>query len=168
MLAYPRPTLLRKNVALQMRDQLTRVHRRPMETAEHILRMRLIALSPRLIVHFVDEAGAVVALVEGDGDEAAGGFASSVLTDARVLRVDEFGSERGHFGGGLEARVQEPETCYRRCGGGQLGETVDGAEDAGYGVCLGGDGGGGVVVVRGVEGVGCRRHYEGRSRDVAG
>ena len=82
-----------------------------MKTAKHVLRMSLVALPPSFVVQFIYQARAVVALVEGDGDETAGGFAGAVGLYTAVLGVDDFGGERGHFGGSLEAWVEEPETC---------------------------------------------------------
>lgn len=40
--------------------------------AEHVLRVSRVAVSPGAVVQVVDLAGAVVALVECDGDEALG------------------------------------------------------------------------------------------------
>jgi len=56
--------------------------------AKHVLGMARIALAPGLVVQLVDLARAVIALVEGDGDEAVVdlGFVRWWAFQARMVR----------------------------------------------------------------------------------
>ena len=125
------------DVAGEVVDELRAVCSSTMEAAEHILCVARVTLAPGFVVEFVDEAGAVVALVEGRGYQAR------VLGLAGVPRGYDLGRHGRHGFFGLQARVEQPEAGDGGCGGGHLGEAVDGDEDAGDGEGLRGDGGGG-------------------------
>lgn len=114
------------------------------DAAEHVLGVARVALAPGFVVEGVDEAGAVVTLVEGDGDEAGWVFHGGVVLDAGVPGGYYGGGDGGHLFGGLEAWVEEPEAGDGGRRGGEFGEAMDVGEDAGDGVGLGRDGGIGV------------------------
>lgn len=51
-------------ITLQMGNEVRDIMRSPIVTTKHILRMPWISLTPGFVVEFIDEARAVVALVE--------------------------------------------------------------------------------------------------------
>lgn len=66
-----------------------------MVAAEHVLGVARVALAPGFVVEGVDEAGAVVALVEGGGDEAVGFARGVCVPGADYLAAD---GRHGFFG----------------------------------------------------------------------
>jgi hypothetical protein len=60
----------RKNIRLQVRDELGGIRSRAMETTKHVLCVAWVPLTPCFVVECVDQTGAVVTLVEGYGYEA--------------------------------------------------------------------------------------------------
>jgi len=137
-----------EDVAPQMVDQQTDIGGRAVEHGEHVLGVALVAVAPAAVRRGVDEARAVVALVEGHGEEAVGGRGRGRARAAAppVPRVDAEAADGEHGLGLLQARVQQPEHGDGVAWGGELGEAEDVREDAGDVECLGGDGG--VVCVR--------------------
>lgn len=130
-----------EDVRSEMVHELGGVGRGAVDAAEHVLCVARVALPPRLVVQLVDESGAMVALVEGDGEETGGGVGGTAGVDACVPGGYYGGGDGGHLLGGLEARVEEPEAGDGgRCGW-ELGEAMDGGADAGDGVGVRGDGG---------------------------
>lgn len=79
-----------------------------MVAAEHVLGVARVFLAPGAVVDGVDLAGAVVALVEGDGDEAFWVFACFTVCDAFVPGRDDLAGYGCHGIFCLEAWVEEP------------------------------------------------------------
>lgn len=71
---------------------------------KHVLGVARVAAAPGFVVEFVDAAGAVVALVEGNGYEAFGGGL------AGVVGGDDLVGKGRHGLGSLETRMEKPET----------------------------------------------------------
>lgn len=99
---------------------------------EHILSVSGVAVVPCFIGELVDDAGTVVTLIEGYGDQSGlliclGG---RLLEDMRVPGSDGVGGEWGHPFGLGETRVKEPETGDLGGSRLELVEAVDGGANA--------------------------------------
>lgn len=84
-----------------MVEQLRDIGGSAVVAGEHVLGVTGVSRAPGLVVQFVDDAGAMVALVEGDGDKAWGRGAS-----CGVVGGDDLGCEGRHGVGVLETGVQ--------------------------------------------------------------
>lgn len=79
-----------------------------MDAAEHVLRVARVALPPCLIVQLVYQSRAMIALIEGYGDEARSVLACASGPYACVPGGYDGAGNGGHLFGRLEAWMQEP------------------------------------------------------------
>lgn len=91
-----------EDVALEVVDELRGIDRCAVEATEHVLCVARVALSPCLIVQFVYQAGAVVALVKRRSYQAY------ILWCAGIPCGDDLACDRCHGLFGLKAWVQQP------------------------------------------------------------
>ena len=114
-----------KDVCRQVVEELAGVDGGAVVDAEHVgsvARVGLLGGAPGFVGQRGDLAGAVVALVEGDGYQASFGDAGVVIgSGVGVPGGDDVGGERGHGGLGCEAGVEEPEAGEFGGRGGQFG-----------------------------------------------
>lgn len=94
-----------EEVGGQVVKQLGEVDSGAMIAREHILGVTRVAGSPCLIMQRIDEAGAVIALVECNGNEARGGT-DSCGSAGGVVAGDDVRGQGRHGAGIFQARVQ--------------------------------------------------------------